>query len=98
MESKVLENLETIKEMSKEKYEAFVVALLIFEKEGEDHIPNQETIDLYRGVYDEFLSNDSFDLLHDGFEDVISNQKELIENEKLEEKSSKIINIKTQER
>lgn len=98
MEKKILENLEKIKDMSKENYEAMIVAFLIFENEGESHKPNNYTIDLYRAVYYEFISNDDFDLLNDHFEMVIDDEKAILQEEIFIEKQTKIDKSIKQER
>ena len=94
---KIEEYYKNIQSMSDTSYEAYIVALLIYEKEGTDFKTlNNEQIEVYKGVYDEFLSNDYFDLMNDNFEDVINDHKEMYK-ENSENKSINIKNKKSKE-
>ncbi len=100
LNNKIQEYYKNIQNMSDTSYEAYIVALLIYEKEGTDfNTLSHEQIEVYKGVYDDFLSNDYFDLMNDNFDDVISENKEMYKADQEDlQKNNKAKKSKEQER
>ncbi len=91
LNDKIKENYKAIQSMSNDNYEAYIVALLIYEKEGTELADiTEEQLEVYKGVYSDFLGNDYFDLLNDNFDDTIEENRELYKEEKEEQSKEEL--------
>lgn len=84
LKEKIKENNKILEKLSKENYEAYIIALLIFEtKNCNVNSITDDEISIYESVYTEYLKNDGFNLLNEAFEYYIDeNQKK--SNQKIE--------------